>query len=239
MGQLMSDATSSLLGRILTPQPQPRSDDGCREVPQDSLRMPQTLAAHLHAERDDNSIAHTPMCGGGSSGSVQMRVDVSSDDMHMPSSLDPAVRGAASQQPHSSCQRETAWQSASTLGLKLEGLRVSDMLAGGPAHLTGVLEVGDTLLEVDGVALTAVEQAVEALRGSDVAGEVCVSVDVPCLPCLCYEQRCIPRRACMPHTVSACPSPLPSAIGLVASHSYLPPPARLPCVLAAFGCVPL
>jgi S1-C subfamily serine protease len=59
----------------------------------------------------------------------------------------------------------------SSLGLKLEGLVISDMVLGGPAHASGLL-VGDELVQADDVQLIEIEQAFKTLKGSDMPGTI-------------------------------------------------------------------
>ena len=59
----------------------------------------------------------------------------------------------------------------STIGLKLHGLVVDDMIVGGPAHESG-LQVGDILVEADGTQLSDLAEALRALTMPDEPGSV-------------------------------------------------------------------
>ena len=59
----------------------------------------------------------------------------------------------------------------STIGLKLHGLVVVDMIVGGPAHESG-LQVGDILVEADGIQLSDLTEALRALTMPDEPGSV-------------------------------------------------------------------
>lgn len=64
----------------------------------------------------------------------------------------------------------------STIGLKLQGLVVDDMIVGSPAHESGV-QVGDTLVEADGIQLVDIAQALRALTTPDEPGTVLLSLE--------------------------------------------------------------
>jgi len=56
---------------------------------------------------------------------------------------------------------DAAPRARTSLGMKLQGLVVADMTLGGPAHQSGLVHIGDLLLEADGEKLTCVSQALQ------------------------------------------------------------------------------
>jgi membrane-associated protease RseP (regulator of RpoE activity) len=76
------------------------------------------------------------------------------------------VSGGAAVSP-----RDGSVPTRSTIGLKLQGLVVDDMIVGSPAHESG-LKVGDILVEADGTKLTDVAEALHALTTPDEPGSV-------------------------------------------------------------------
>jgi hypothetical protein len=64
----------------------------------------------------------------------------------------------------------------------LKGLRIDNMVIGGPAHNTGLLEKGDTIVAIDGIAVTE-ESIHAALLGEDIPGSsVVLTIKRPVLP---------------------------------------------------------
>jgi hypothetical protein len=59
-----------------------------------------------------------------------------------------------------------------TVGLKLEGLAVADMIVGGPAHQCGMVEVGDVIVDVNDIKIAHVAQALQELKGTDIPGSI-------------------------------------------------------------------
>ena len=178
----MSNATSSILFGILSPiNTERRESFGDASMPHTLRHARQSHgstshepnSAHYSEHASDHilaSVPQTPMTPSGDGGWYLEKSDRLSPQpvpggvgsiasLHAPG-VSRHVAGEASVLPRS------------TLGLKLEGLVVSDMVAGGPAHECGGLEVGDLLLEVDGVQINEVAHALHALRGSDQQGLV-------------------------------------------------------------------
>lgn len=60
--------------------------------------------------------------------------------------------------------------SKATVGLMLSGVRIENLVIGGPAYVSGKLDKGDEIIRIDGAECETIERLHALLRGSDVPG---------------------------------------------------------------------
>ena len=198
MGHFVSNATSSILFGVLSPintdrrmswvdDPTPHTSRHTRESHGGASHEGHpALCTDMPYANDPalGSVPHTPITPSGDGGWYLEKGERFTPPL-MPGAIEAVATShisAMSRDLSAETTNNSVLPARSTLGLKLQELTVCDMVVGGPAHECGGLEVGDRLLEVDGVRVNVVAQALQALRGCDHPGTV-IRCPSPALPC--------------------------------------------------------